>query len=111
MNKTKDWNQPYSEAEDWEKLSDKMVELGHLPPKEYSEKIEFLSRQHVDFKTIEGMKQLIQAVTWRAKIETWLNQVTIYVRKKKIPEIRRLAKEFGIATVLYDVKEIKWNVS
>lgn len=108
MNKTKDWNQPYSEVKDWEKLSDKMVELGYLPPKEHSEKIEFLSRQHIDFKTLGGMKEILQAVTWRIKVEEGINQATIYVRKKRIPDVRRLAKELGIAGFKYDVKEIGW---
>lgn len=80
----------------------------NLPPIEYSEKIEFLSRQHIDFKTLEGMKQLIQAVTWRAKVEESLMKAIIYVRKKRIPEVRRLAKEFGLATINYKVKEIGW---
>ena len=76
--------------------------------KKMNEKLEFLSRQHIDFKTLEGMKQLIQAVTWRVKIEEGINQATIYVRKKKIPDVRRLAKELGIAGFKYEVKEIGW---
>ena len=71
-------------------------------------KLEFLSRQHIDFKTVEGMKQLLQAVTWRAKVEESLVKVIIYVRKKRIPDVRRLAKEFGIDGVKYEVKEIRW---
>jgi len=77
-----------------------------------NEKLEFLSRQHVDFKTIEGMKQLIQAVTWRAKIEEigiLGKEYAIYVRKKKIPEVRRLAKDFGISGIKYHVWELGWK--
>lgn len=95
--------------EDYEKVADKMVELGHLPPKEHSERIEFLSRQHIDFKTPEGMKKLLQAVTWRVKIEKIEKTILIHVRKKKIPEVRRLAKEFGVPSLKYEVHEIKWN--
>ncbi len=111
MNETKDWNQPYSEIPDWEKLSDKMVELGHLPPREHSEKTEYLSRQHVDFKTPEGMKKLIQSVTRRAKVDniSVLGSVNIYVSKNDVPAIRRLVHEFGISDTRYDVKELKWN--
>jgi len=76
--------------------------------KEMNEKLEFLSRQHVDFKTIEGMKQLIQAVTWRVKIEISSGKSVIHVRKKKIPDARVLVDEFGIAGTEYDVKEIGW---
>lgn len=77
--------------------------------KKMNEKIEFLSRQHIDFRTTEGIKQLIQAVTWRVKVEIadYLH-MNIYVRKKRIPEVRRLAKEFGLSTINYDVKEIGW---
>ncbi len=73
-----------------------------------SEKIEFLSRQHIDFKTLGGMKQLLQAVTWRAKVEESLGKIIIYVRKKKIPDVRRIAKEFGVTNVQYEVKKIRW---
>lgn len=90
------------------KMSDEMIRLGHFPPREHSEKIEFLSRQHVDFKTTEGIKKLIQAVTWRAKVEIGINYASIYVRKKRIPDVRRLADEFGISGSKYEVKEIGW---
>lgn len=73
-----------------------------------NQKTEFLSRQHMDFKTLEGMKQILQSVTWRVKVEERSGKVAIYVRKKKIPEVRRLANEFGIANIKYDVKEISW---
>lgn len=90
--------------------SDRIKEAGKpSPPKEHSEKIEFLSRQHIDFRTTEGMKQLIQAVTWRVKIIAGIDQIYIFVRKKKIPEIRRLAKKFGLATVHYEIKELRWH--
>lgn len=92
------------------RCADRIKEAGKPDQlKEHSEKTEFLSRQHVDFKTIEGMKQLLQAVTWRVKIE----QISplacnIYVRKKMIPEVRRMVKEFGISGIHYEAKEIGW---
>ncbi len=95
-------------VENFMKTVNKIRNDGYLHPKELSEKTEFLSRQHMDFKTLEGMKQILQSVTWRVKVEEKPVKVTIYVRKKKIPEARRLAKEFGNTSVKYDVKEIGW---
>ena len=77
--------------------------------KKMNEKLEFLSRQHIDFKTLGGMKEILQAVTWRVKIEIISPlEANIYVRKKRIPNVRRLAKELGIAGFKYEVKEIGW---
>ncbi len=115
MKKLKQWDDPYNKEQDTKIFNEKMlkmyknmVKLGHFPPREHSEETEFLSRQHVDFKTAEGMKQLIQSITWRVKIEEKAGKVTICVRKKKIPEIRRIVKEFGISGYKYEVKEIGW---
>lgn len=110
MNK-KIWNKKQdSLLECFNRGADIIKEAGKpSSPKEHSERTEFLSRQHVDFKTTEGIKQLLQTVTWRVKIEIVnFNHMNIYVRKKKIPVVRRLAKEFGLVTIHYKVKEIGW---
>ncbi len=76
-----------------------------------NEKLEYLSRQHVDFRTTEGMRKILQTVTWRVKIEVihiLYTKITIYVRKKKMPIARRFAKKFGIMGREYIVKEIGW---
>lgn len=104
-----EWNSPNKPLECFDRAADKIRKDGHLTPKKHSERLEFLSRQHTDFKTLGGMKAILQAVTWRVKIEE-INPMkcNIYVRKKRIPDVRRLAKEFGIAGFKYDVKEIGW---
>lgn len=60
------------------------------------------------FRTTHGMIETLKKITWRAKIEIKLNEVSIYVSKKHMEDVRVLSKKLGMAGTKYEIKKLRF---